>query len=411
MKKQIIFSLSILLFLLLGTTIMILYGRGYRFGFTNEGKPNLSSTGLLVATSNPNGAQVFIDGQLKTATDNTIGLFPGTYNIRIFKAGYFPWQKTIKVEKELVSKAEALLFSTAPKLENITATGVENPVIDPSMTKIAYLVASESAKKNGIYILDMGAKPILTLQSASTQIADDSVDEFSKATVSFSPDGKELLATVSGELRSQTTYLLSTSGFNDSPKDVTLSLSAVEDSWLKDRKEKEKSRYNALKKALQKVIAENFDILSWSPDENKILYQASNSATLPIIINPRLPGSDLTDEERIIKKGTVYAYDIKEDKNFKILNSISTNCPLPTTNQIHYCYLPINWLTDSKHLLYTHDKKIEIMDDDGANSTTVYAGPFINNYVFPWTSISKILILTDLNNPDIPPNLYTIELK
>ncbi|MFH1536206.1 MAG: PEGA domain-containing protein [Patescibacteria group bacterium] len=410
MKKQIIISVSILVCLILGTIAVILYGKGYRFGLTNEGKPNLSSTGLLVVTSNPNGAQVFIDGILQTATDNTISLFPGNYSVRIFKEGYFPWQKQIKVEKELVSKAEALLFATAPKLENITASGIENPVIDPSMTKIAYKIASGSAKKNGIYLLDMNAKLILTLQSASTQLIDDSLDNFSNAAISFSPDGKELLATISGTLKEETTYLLDTSGFNEKPQDVTLSLSTVENSWLKDKEEKEKSRYNSLRQTLQKVFSQNFEVLSWSPDENKILYEASASATLPIIINPRLPDSNLIDEQRAIKKESIYVYDLKEDKNFKVLNSLSVTCK-PERTQIKYCYLPLNWLSDSKHLLYTHDKKIEIMDYDGTNSATVYAGPFMNNYVFPWTNVSKVLILTNLNNPSIAPNLYTIELK
>lgn len=396
MRKQIIITVSIFLFLLLGTAIIVFYGRGYRFGL-NGGKPDVSGTGLLVATSIPNGAQVFINGHLTTATDNTINLSPATYEVRIFKEGYFPWQKQIKIQKEVVLKAEALLFSTAPKLESITVGGVERPVIDPSMTRIAYTVSSQSPKKNGVYILDMSAKPILTLQSASTLIADDTLDTFSKASLSFSPDGKELVATISGTLKSPTTYLLSASGFNDNPQDVTAILPTIETSWSKDKQEKEKSRLDALKPTLQKAISENFDILSWSGDETKILYEASNSATLPLIIKPRLIGTDSTPEERSIKQGSIYVYDIKEDKNFKILDSS------PKT--------PLSWLVDSKHLLHVSDKKVSVIEYDGLNSTTVYAGPFVEDYVFPWTNVSKILILTNLNNPNILPNLYTIELK
>ncbi len=82
MKKQILISISIITFLLIATSLVIMYGRGYRFGFEN-GKPDLTSTGLLVATSNPNGAQVFINDHLTTATDNTLSLFPGTYKVSI----------------------------------------------------------------------------------------------------------------------------------------------------------------------------------------------------------------------------------------------------------------------------------------------------------------------------------------
>lgn len=400
MRKQLLISFLILAFLFAGTVLVTLYGRGYRFGLSS-GRPDLSGTGLLVATSQPNGAGVFINEHLTTATDNTINLAPDDYSVKIVKEGYFPWEKRIKIQKEVVSKAEALLFSTTPKLESVTASGIENPVIDPSMTRVAYTAAGQSIKKKGVYILDMSSKPILTLQSASSLIADDTQDSFSKAKLSWSPDGRELLATISGSLRNPAIYLLSASGFNDNPRDVTEILPSFESSWQKDRLEKEKSRLDTLKPALQKTIAENFNVLSWSLDETKILYQASSSATLPMIITPRLVGVDSTPEDRSLQKGSIYVYDIKEDKNFKIETGNSQG-PNP---------LGLAWLSDSKHLLYIFDKKINIMEYDGTNTTTAYAGPFIDNFVFPWTNASKLLMLTDLGNSSSPPNLYTIELK
>jgi len=42
---------------------------------------------------------------------------------------------------------------------------------------------------------------------------------------------------------------------------------------------------------------------------------------------------------------------------------------------------------------------------------TLYAGPFIDHYVFPWPDGSKIVILTNLSNPSVAPTLYTIGLK
>lgn len=400
MKKQILISLAILAFLIIGTTIAILYAKGYRFSLL-KGKPEFSGTGLLVATSQPDGAQVFINGHLTTATDNTINLPPGEYSVKIFKEGYFPWEKKIKIQKEVVSKAEGLLLPNAPKLENITASGVQNPSIDPSQTRLAYTVASQSARKNGIYILDMTNRPILTLQSAATQIADDTVDAFSISTLSWSPDGKQLLGNVN-----QSIYLLQAGSFNQNPQDVTPTLASVQALWEEDKKTKEEARLTGLKPVLKKFIVDNFTVIAWSPDETKILYEASQSANMPIIIKPRLIGVDSTPEERTIKKGRIYVYDLKEDKNFKILDSL----PNPQLSITDY-QLPLSWFPDSKHLIYVHDKKIDLMEYDGLNLTTVYAGPFEDNYVFPWTNGSKIVILTNLGNPNIVPNLYTIGLK
>lgn len=403
MRKQLIISISIVVFLLLGTVFVILYGKGYRFGLTSEGKPGISGTGILVATSNPDGAQVFINGHLTTATNNTLNLFPATYTVRIFKDGYFPWEKKIKVEKEVVSKAEAVLFSTAPKLESITVTGADNPVLDPTQTRLAYTVASQSARKNGVYVLDMSNRPVLLLQGSSTQLADETVDTFSKATLSWSPDGKQLLATISAPLQNPTTYLLSASGMNTNPQDVTETLTQIQAQWQQEEAVKTKAHLAGLKAKLQSVVAENFSILSWSPDESKILYQASRSATVPLIIVPRLIGVDATTEERTIQEDHLYVYDIKEDKNY----SIDAVSPMSASETLKV----VKWLPDSAHLLYVHDKRIDLMEADGKNITTIYAGPFLDSYVFPFANISKVVILTNLGNPTIPANLYTIGIK
>lgn len=394
-RKQFVIPLIILIFLITGTALVVTYGRGYRLGF-GQGKPELSGTGLLVATSSPNGASVFINGHLTTATDSTLNLSPGDYAVRIAKEGYFPWEKKLKIQKEVVSKAEALLFPTNPKLEGITASGVKNPTLDPSGSRIAYTVASESARKNGVYILDMTTRPILTLQSASTQIADDTLDLISDAQLLWSPDGQELIATISAQVGNATTYLLKTSSFNQNPQDISATLSVVQSTWEKDKLEKERARTSTLKPALQKMLFENFNIIAWSPDETKILYEASQSAELALIIKPALIGTDSTPQDRSLNKGSVYVYDMKEDKNFKINIGNSQT---------------LSWFPDSKHLIYVEGKKIDILESDGANRTTIYAGPFADNYVFPWPNGSKLVVLTNLGNENIPPNLYTIGLK
>jgi hypothetical protein len=119
-----------------------------------------------------------------------------------------------------------------------------------------------------------------------------------------------------------------------------------------------------------------------------------------------LIGTNSTPEERDIKIGVIYVYDIKEDRNYKILDAMPQ-----TKSQDFINGFPLNWFTDSKHLLYVENQRIDIVDYDGQNRTTIYAGPFIDGYVFSWPDGSKILILTNLGNPAISPNLYTIGLK
>ena len=395
MRKQLLYASLVILFLIAATALAIYYAKGYRLGF-NGSNTIVSGTGLLVATSSPDGASVFVNGHLTTATDNTINLAPGEYDIKIFKDGYFPWEKKIIVKQEVVSKADALLFPTAPKLESITNIGVLSPVIDPSGSKLAYLVASQSAIKNGIYVLDMSIRPILTLQNASNQIANDTVNSFSSSLINWSPDSSQILAKIKFGL-AETDYLMSSSGLTNSPQDVTETLESVNATWIKLKAEKEKALMDSLPKLLRKVVAEDFSILQWSDDETKILYTASQSATIPQIIKPALVGTDSTAQVRDIEKGKIYVYDVKEDRNYKILDA------KPESTLV--------WYPDSKHLVYVHGGKIDMMEYDGQNQTTVYAGPFVDGYVFPWPDASKLVILTNLGNSNLTPNLYTIGLK
>jgi Tol biopolymer transport system component len=216
--------------------------------------------------------------------------------------------------------------------------------------------------------------------------------------LAWSPDGSQLMATISA-LSSETTYLLDPKTLNQTPSDITETMASVNPIWQKQQAEKDKAQMDSLPSKLKKLVTGNFKILSWSADETKILYTALDTTSLPTIITPRLIGTNSTPEQRDLKKDAVYVYDIKEDRNYKILDSLTGT------------EVPLTWFPDSKHLIFVHNQKVDIMEYDSTNLTTVYAGPFVDHYVFPWPDGSKIVILTNLGNPSIDPNLYTITLK
>ncbi len=407
-SKQMVISLIILMFLIVGTIAVILYGTGYRFGF-QQGKPTVSKTGILVTNSAPKGAQVFLDGHLTTATDTTLNLPQGEYTVKIVKDGYFPWEKKLRIKEKVVTEADALLFPIALKLEGVSTTGVEGPVLDPQQTKISFIVKSQSFRKNGIYVYDLTTNPILTLQGTAKQIVDDTFDTFSKATLSWSPDSQQIMATIpASPSRNESIYVLDSTTFNQSPQDVTAVLSTTQDAWKKLTEQKEISRLDSLKKPLRDVIKNNFTIISWAPDDTKILYEAKTDTSLPLMIQPRLLGiTNVLTENRDIIKGQIYIYSVKEDVNVKLFDSMPKDCEGKEKD----CNAGLTWFPGSEHLIFVEDKKIVIMDYDGSNKTTVYAGPFLDHYVFPWPDGSKLVVLTNLNNAPTEPNLYTISLK
>lgn len=397
MKRVVISSIIILLLILIGTVVAVFYARGYRF---NPEDPNfLQGTGVLVLTSRPDGARVYINDELRTATNNTINLSPGTYEVRIEEDGYFPWKKTIEVKEEVVSSANALLFPIAPRLESITLTGASNPVLDETKSLIAYTVSSGSAARNGIYTLDMNARAILPLGGGETQIANDTLALLSSSMLTFSPNNTQVLASIPGQLTSSY-FLLSSRSFNANPQNVTTTIETLQEEWDEQSELRDRQLINSLPRKVRTVAADLFSNPILSEEEDKILYTASKSASIPILIEPRLPGTNSTPEKRNITEGNQYVYDMKEDRNYLVFDSEKENTPIT-----------FQWHPDSSHLIYVKDAKVNVMEYDGGNVTTVYAGPFENGFVFPWPDGSSIVVLTNLNIPGAPTNLYRISLK
>src|SRR3989344_5547228 len=145
--------------IILGVAVAIIaYGRGYRLHTDGSVQP----TGLIVLQSAPSGAQIIIDDKIKTATQATLTLPPGWYNITITKEGFQPWHKRMKVQGEVVAKADALLLPTNPSLTALTASGVVNPSLSPDGSKLAYVIPDSTATtsaalattKPGVWVLD-----------------------------------------------------------------------------------------------------------------------------------------------------------------------------------------------------------------------------------------------------------------
>ncbi|MBI2029184.1 PEGA domain-containing protein [Candidatus Gottesmanbacteria bacterium] len=408
--------------------LLIFYGRGYRF---NLSQGSFEPKGLLVANSQPNGAQIFVNDKLSSATNTTITLEPSWYNVRMEKEGYSPWQKDVRVQGEVVAKTDAVLFPINPSLSPITVSGVSNPKVSQDTTKIVFSVSKSNNgnedpfEGNGVFILELTDRPLGATRN-TRQIAKDSpILSFENATYQWSPTGKQLLALIDDKY-----YLLDTSILNTAPQNVTLTLDNVYDSWNEEEEILKQERLGTLKPDLAGILNNSATNLIWSPDETKILYQATASATIPQIIKPALIGTNPTGEERNLKPGQIYVYDIKEDKNFFIvdkngLKPSPTTVPTKNTQNVSKNNLelgppaggwnlefPLMWFPTSSHLLLAEEGKISVMDYDGLNKVTLYAGPFFDNLIAPWPNGSKIVILTTLNpQPGSKPNLYAINIR
>jgi hypothetical protein len=176
--------------------------------------------------------------------------------------------------------------------------------------------------------------------------------------------------------------------------------------------------------------------------------------TIPDSIVPPIPATNSQPEVRTLKPGAIYVYDREEDKNFFIGDesrytmtastsgltaklSLATDLDRSTPLQLESSpsaftrlqasssaqtaalfktyHTPLysntlQWMPDSRHLLYDSANQVQVLEYDGNNDTTVYSGPFQPDFIYPWPDGSKVLVVTSFST-DSPANLYAVELK
>jgi len=370
-------------------TIAILYARGFRIKLDEE-SVSFGPTGILVANSEPTGAQVFIDEEIKTATNNSISLPPKTYRVLVKKEGFLPWEKLITIQKETVTQIDAFLVSSAPSLTALTFSGVINPVASEDFSKIAYVIpkSTDYIEKAGLWVMEAVNLP-LGFNRDPRRITD---GDLTDANYEFSPDGREILLT-----NLNSVYLLDVGKFTpQSPiSNSMVKPEKVKEEWKKIRQTRLKAKIAALPDEIEDIFIGYTRDVFFSPDENRILYTATGTATIPEGIARQLPGSSTQKEERQVTSGRKYVYDIREDKNFKVGNE----------GEILY------WLPNSLNLVIPEENKIAIIDYDGTNRKTVFSGSYIYPVAYPSTSTGRLLILTNFGSSDSLTNLYWLSLK
>jgi hypothetical protein len=402
-KIRVFVFLSTILVVGLVSLFVSYYARGYRLDWDAllQGSVQFEPNGILAIKSEPNGASIFINGDLETATDANLSLPPGSYDVEVRREGYFTWSKKLIIEKEIVTAAYVSLFKNVPSLSPVTFSGAKNPIVSENGTKIAYVVplTKEGTDRSGLWTLDVVNLP-LGFSNDPRRITDGDLDN---ASYIFSPDERQiLLTTVNG------TFLLDTGSFTPQAQliNVAARQAAILEEWKKERNIKDESMMRGLAPALVDVLTDKSEAFIFSPDSSMIAYTASEAATLKEGLIKGLPGSSTQKEERELGKGRTYVYDIKEDRNFLI-----SETPVTLTNPEGKVIPALRWLTSSRHLLLAEDGKITIMDYDGTNRQTVYSGSYVPPYAFPYSNSTRLLILTNLGATNSVGNMYALTVK
>ncbi|OGG18171.1 hypothetical protein A3D78_04240 [Candidatus Gottesmanbacteria bacterium RIFCSPHIGHO2_02_FULL_39_14] len=409
MIKRLLISFFSAVFIISIAAVIILYGRGYRYDPQSK---KVSPTGILSVSSYPEKASVYLDDKLTSATNASISLPPAWYRVRISKEGYQHWEKKVRVQGEVVSTIDALLIPNNPSLKAVTATGIFAPQLSPSMTKVAYFITNSDTDpvsgktKNGLWIMELIQGPLGNKPAPKQVFIADRAYNLDQAKIYWSTAEKEIiLSFIDPKSKTSLPYLAFLisleNGSKTTPINITSRLNSILGEWQQDFIKEENLKLQSLPPQLSLLLSQNTSRIRFSPDDNKILYQATSSAQLAPLINPPLIGTNPTEEVRKIEPQKYYVYDLKEDKNYYLF---------PAENKSDEVSSPI-WYSDSQHLLIVEKDKIYILDYDGLNKRSVYSGPFIDNLVIPWPAGEKIIILTNFNQPGPLADLYEVDLR
>lgn len=401
----------ILLFLTVLFTV-ISYARGYRLDLKTK---SLTSTGILATSSSPKAAKVYINDVLKGVTDLNLTLSPGEYKVEMKKEGYSDWTKTIKLKGEIVISLTSLLFSKNPSLSPVTSLGISKIVPIDQTDRMVLFSQNDDFEKDGIYIFEMNKRPISLLPPLKLILLKNTLPQtvsFKNPTVYFSPDNSQGIfefETTAGRVA----YLLTLDEENTRLFDIAPSKEALLTVWNEEKTSEITKIIEAFPKKVSRIATDSFQIVSFSPDETKVLYKAKKTVDLPLVIVPPLIGASQASEIRSLQTGKIYVYDRKEDKNFEITHSGIVPASTGNPNDILDTQLTraIKWYSDSQHFIIKDKREIISIDYDGGNKQTVYSGPFEEDF-FTVNNEGDLLILTNLNpQHNLLPDLYEIGIR
>ncbi|MFA6603129.1 MAG: PEGA domain-containing protein [Candidatus Shapirobacteria bacterium] len=390
-RKSLIVVLSVLTFIVCGTYLLSVLGRGYRLNLTSQ--PRLEATGLLSLVSTPKAASVYIDDHLTTATDDTVNLLPGQYHLKISKDGFLPWSKTVEINRELVTVADVYLYRLAPDLKPITVSGAINFTVSPNGTRMVYAVASASAEReNGLFLLETGDNP-LNLNRYQTRRLSAPLPgiDWTQFTFKFSPDSNEILA-----VSPNNNYLFTLTGPNttDQVFDVTTQLNLISSRWNTQETRIVSQNLLRLPPFIKPLTASSSAAqVQISTSGDQILYQSATSSAL---VNPtRSPVPTSALSTNTLTLNGYYVYDLNTGNNFEI--NLGN-------------YTKFFWLNNTTNLILVKTGEIAVMDSDGTNLHPLFKGSFTADQVSQSADGSQLIVLAS-PYPGAPTNLYAISIR
>jgi len=384
LKKLPILETLTTIFIIFGaTTVLYLYTQGYRLNKKNDNTVEIAKMGMISAKSIPDGATVYLDEKIRTATNDTIsGVKPGKHALKIVKKGFVEWNKEIEVYEELVTDITAVLVSQSPRLEPLTNTGAKNTTLSNGAEKIAFVTNDDD--KPGIWIIQIGGSSFNIFQpDAKAALKDTKFVKYSQAQeIIWSPDDKNILVKGTNDVYYYADLEKGVAETTSSPQ-----LSTVE--WQNKLATKRTTFVDKID------IPDNMRATAlspksvWAPDQKKFLYTTQN--------------------------GTQLEYKVYNlEKPIPVGEKVETTV---FTTQADDPQPKLVWYPDSFHLIMVEGDvlkenkgTISLIRIDGSNKTEIYNNTLHSDQVFTVPSGDRLIILTSFKSQG-QTDLYSVSIR
>lgn len=384
MKKYWLQTIATSSFLIIVTTVIFLYTSGYRLLKEENVNVDFRRTGMISAKSLPEGANVYLNGVLKTASNDTIqALDPGIYQLRISRNGFVTWEKDVEVFAELVTDITAVLISQSPRLEPLTNTGARMPVISPTLSKLAYF--SKDGSESGVWIIPLTNTGLSLFRAEPYVAIEDTFNTMfsSGKSIEWSPDEKELLVQGPNDIY----YVID---LNTKAVESTVSADPIREEWETLRLTKRNDFLAKIDIPEEMLRVAQAPETKWSPDEKKFMYKVAKE--------------DNTVEYRVYNMEKPMPVGEKVDN---LVFTLATDAPEPS----------ITWYADSFHLILVDGNveeeksgSINLIRIDGTNKTEIYNNTMYSNNVYSSPVGDKLIFLTSFKSGE-QTDLYTIGIR
>ena len=401
---------------------VIALARGYRLDLKNQ---TITSTGILAVSSNPAAAKIYVNGELKGVTNSNLTLPPGAYTVEVKKEGFTSWKKEISLKGEIVMTADAILFPKNPSLSPLTSRGIVKAVNLDQTGEVLVFINNDIEEEDGIYLFEPSRRTLSFAATALSPIVLRTTlppeTDFEQTNVYFAPDYRQAIIEFTYPDETTRSYLFAMNREHTEADliETTNSKETFLETWERQKALSVQKVLETFPEELSDLASSAARIISFSPDETKVIYEATQSASLPPVLTPPLIGANQTPEERNIKPGQMYLYDKKEDKNFRLTfpfeplidNTTAGKKSGKAAISSGLESYNLQWYPDSKHIVFLKEETIVIAEYDGGNSASVYSGPLQDNY-FLATENFTLLILANLNpQNNLLPDMYEVGIQ